>query len=228
MGYVVLVERLNMTKKSDSLGLEVAWLEDRPHEIARIRSYLEERNFVVHLSTDVDEMLGWVGSNSYDLLLVDLRFPGARGGLEFVSELKGSGLHIVPVTGYLGQYEKRLRRILPEAVDRAIDKGTLGGLEGLEEMRRGLLAQANGGKIEIIERCRGFTDEEPGDIIRVSVKLDDGSLRTVEVPKSRLFESTIGTPTGFLELTTLQRAKSGGVVMQTICKWLSPPKPQTS
>jgi CheY-like chemotaxis protein len=214
------------TKMFEELGLETAWLEHEPDTISKAKSYLEERNFIIHVSTKVEETEDWILQNGYDLLLTDLHFgEGETDGPDLIRTLRESEKRIitVPVSAYLKDYRRTLKKISSDLPSRSIDKATLETLDGLESMRRLLLAQTNGGRIRILERCPGFVDKENEDEVFVCVEMPNKRTEKRIFSKKMLYKTTIGTPGKFLEITTVERQRANGVVLQTVCKWLHEP-----
>lgn len=213
------------TEQSTELGLEVAWFEDKPDTIASVRSYLEDRNFVIHQNDDPDEIEEWVVGNGYDVLLSDLDCHGGRDGAHLIDGIRGSSksIPIIPVSAYLGIYEKSLKEMSEDIFNCAIDKATLDTSKGIEDMRHRILEQTNGGRIRVIERCVGFVEEEDNKNLIVYIELPDKSVQKRAFPKEQMNGMIVGTPSLFLEITTVHRRRANGLVLETICKWLAEP-----
>lgn len=209
------------TEYGDSLGLETAWLDNELDTIVEAKSYLEECNFVVHVSPDADEIETWVLQNGYDVLLTDLRLEGDRMGTDLIKSLVGSEkqIAIFPVSAYLNDFARHLRRI-PKAIhERAIDKTALRGEAGFSELRRAIL-KCVPGKIRVVERCVGFVDREVDGDVEVCVKMPDGSIQKRVFIRDRLYDITVGRPGTYLELVTFERQRGSCLELKTICKWV--------
>lgn len=208
----------------EEFGLETAWLDDRPNTISIARSYLEKRNFLIHVSTNIEEAENWIFQNGYDLLLIDLNFDeGERDGADLIQELRDSEKSIVtvPVSAFLTDYKNSLPM---EIFSRAIDKASLGTEDGLEEMRKNILSQTKGGKIRVIERCFGFVEEVCGDDVIVGIEMPDKTVEKRIFSQSILNKGAIGNPSRFLEVTTVERKRGNGISLATVCKWLTNPE----
>ena len=75
-------------------------VEDNLQEQARVKKCLGEiqgREFSVELATSVQDALGKLGSDPYDLIIADLKLPDAEG-IQIIERLKKFGVSIVVLT----------------------------------------------------------------------------------------------------------------------------------
>lgn len=205
-------------------GLETAWLDDEPETIADAVSYLEKRQFVVHVSTSVEKLETWVLNNGYDAVLVDLYMPEQeRNGVDLIRELRGASKHIpiIPVSHYLRDYKRDLRKL---ECRECVDKQQFEEENGLERLRTLLLEQCNGGRIRVIERVYGFVEKETDTSVVVRAKLPDGKVTSTTIEKDTIQRLGFGEPSGFLEITTVERRRGDAVAFQTLMRWLHGPE----
>ena len=75
--------------------MRVLVVEDEPRMAALIRQGLEEETYAVDVVGNGTEVLAWVESTSYDLVLLDIMLPGMNG-LEVCRLLRARG-YVMPV-----------------------------------------------------------------------------------------------------------------------------------
>jgi signal transduction histidine kinase len=80
--------------------LKVLVVDDETDIREICRSYLESEKHHVREASDGDEALNWLGSERFDLLLMDVKMPG-RGGLSVLREMQHAhgGTPVVLMTG---------------------------------------------------------------------------------------------------------------------------------
>ncbi|MCP4610237.1 MAG: response regulator [Planctomycetes bacterium] len=210
----------------ESLGLMAAWLDDELDTVAKAVSYLEDRNFVIYVTDDIDEFEGWICQNGYDVALTDLYMPRReRQGDDVIRELIGAGLSkpIVAVSAYLKEFIDPLEQLSELVTVPIVDKDAFSRPSGLEEFRRLLINQAGGGKIRVVERVIGYVKEEVGSNVVVSIKLPSGDREDVLFQKETLMMLGTGRQKKYLEIETVERIHGNRLLQETLLKWVSGP-----
>jgi len=209
-----------------SLGLKAAWLDDEPDTVAKAVSYLEERNFVMYVTDNIDEFEGWICNNGYDVALTDLFMPRReRQGDDVIRELVGAGMSkpIVAVSAYIKEFFDPMEQLSKLVTVPIVDKDTFARPSGLEKFRRLLVNQAGGGKIRVVERVIGYVKEEVGSNVVVSIKLPNGDREDVLFQKETLLMLGTGRQEKYLEIETVERIHGNRLLQETLLKWVSGP-----
>lgn len=210
--------------KEEDLGLVLAWLEDNPDTIQKVVKYLEERNFVINITGDIEEFQAWISENSIDSLLIDLVLQGQRDGVQVISELLGRGINtpIFPISAYIKGYRDDLKEVSDRFETDAIDKEMFDKARGLGKLRKLLLKRAGGGKIRVIERSIGYIEEmdKKNNKVVLRMKLPKGERACMELDMDVLSRLGSGKPEWGLEIKTVERKHAGGVKVQTFFRWV--------
>jgi hypothetical protein len=204
--------------------LQLTWLEDEPGSIADAVGFLEVRNFVVNVTTQIATAKQLVVGNACDAFLTDLDISGDdRDGVDLILELEGTRkvrMPIIPVTQYLAEFREELR---DTCAAQPIEKASLGNDAGRQHLADCILGMAGGGRIRVLERAVGYVLDDVGDSVIARVELPDGATEKMMFRKRHFFEVGIGRPSTLFEITTVERLRGGVYHVETLLRWLPGP-----
>jgi len=207
-------------------GLEVAWLEHDINEIMPVVIFLEKNNFIVHVRSDPEELGDMVLEGNFDVILTDLRIPGARSGATVIDEFKSFNktVCVVPVSGYLDDYRHELDK---DIIDRAIDKSQLFE-EGPEYLREKLLMLTGGGRIRVVESLIGFLESVVDEICTFRIENSTGERREMELKKQVVPDIDHADIGDGIKIKVVERKFSTNTKMETHFSWIYPEKEGSS